>query len=703
MNKFFIVCLFLLSLPSMKLLADKKSIDKIQFANPAIKYRPLKMLHENLDTAVVARLKQLGYGGIVTNVSYNNYLKSPDNWKRFQDVISYAINTLGVRIWLYDELGYPSGAAGGLVLKEHPQLEAQGLAVIKKEIDASEQVFIPHPVGHKDVIFVHSYKMNGDKPDFTDQGEDLLNYVDESGNLKWTAPHDGLKRTVYYFVRKPYYEGTHATANWTAKRRYINVMEKTATEYFVDITHKQYYQYVGKYFGKGIEAFFTDEPSYLGTYFTGHNPPGNPPVEDELFPNFLLLLTLNWGNYFPDEFKKRCGYDLLLHLPYLITDDSKQAQKVRMDYYRTLAELFAENYFGTINAFCNRTGVASSGHLLLEEHLFFHPVFEGDLMMMYKNMGYPGIDLLTAHPATAKDWGVTMAKMARSVADFYGKKHVMSEISDAFDTEKADLYGRMAAVGVQFAYGIDYFNSYYNTNNMNDTENRLFTDYIGRVGYMTGQGKRTPKIAVFYPIETIWAHTFPSMSLEPSDFNHKAVEISDNFKNLAMTLVENQIDFDYWGTAQILEAKITDGSFMSPAGNGFSVLIIPAHAILGEKVLSKIKQFEKAGGTIISVSNINDAPDLVRKHIALPLQIEGHYPEIVSSHRHADKFDLFLFVNTGDTPRSFECVSQAKGDICRIWNPLTGDVESLKVERTKDSAKFTISLEKWQTVIVTLE
>ena len=42
---------------------------------------------------------------------------------------------LGMVVWIYDEQGYPSGAAGGLVLAENPDFEATELA-----LDASQPI-----------------------------------------------------------------------------------------------------------------------------------------------------------------------------------------------------------------------------------------------------------------------------------------------------------------------------------------------------------------------------------------------------------------------------------------------------------------------------------------------------------------------------------------------------------------------------------
>ena len=59
-----------------------------------------------------------GLGGVVCNVAFQGYLDSDQNWRNLVAVVE-ACHELGMVVWIYDEQGYPSGAAGGLVLKEN--------------------------------------------------------------------------------------------------------------------------------------------------------------------------------------------------------------------------------------------------------------------------------------------------------------------------------------------------------------------------------------------------------------------------------------------------------------------------------------------------------------------------------------------------------------------------------------------------------
>ncbi|MGD9556692.1 MAG: glycosyl hydrolase [Mangrovibacterium sp.] len=691
-------------------------------------FRPLRIIHNNLDSALIDKLAEYGYGGLVTNVSFENYLKSKENWEKFQKFIQYAIDRKGMRIWLYDEKGYPSGTAGGQVLAEYPEFEAQGLAVITEKENNHGEVIINHPKGHGKVIFIRAYRKAETELEL-DQMIDLMRFTDENGNLRWNAPKGDW--IIYYLVQKPFYEATHAAHNWAEKRRYINIMEKDAANHFIASTHEKYYKHVGKYFGKGIEAFFTDEPSLLGTYFTGYDPPRTPPVLDTPDTDFKLYPTLNWSNFFLNEFTIRRGYDLYPYLPYLFSDENDKARLVRRDYYQTMTNLVAENYFEPLEKFCSRTGVASSGHLLLEENLYLHPVFEGDIMAMYRKMHFPGIDLLTAYPQKAMEWGSTAAKLASSVANYYGKRHVMSEISNAFDSDEAGIEGRIASVGVQFAYGIDIFNSYYSHDKMSKTENRQLTDYIGRVGYLLSHGKRVPQIAIYYPIESIWENTFPSMTLNPQGFDQRAVSISNNFKKLAKNLIENHIDFDYMSNSEILQCKIEGDKMITPSGGEFELLIIPMATFLPSDLLNKIEQLARNGVKIIIQDKLflkDDMADQTNKflrnilnHIHVQnadsleklvalsgemvkpkVYLDPGNKEVMMLHKCSSSVDLYFFVNTGES-RTFKVKFYSSGSHVKLWDPHTGKVCLVDIKNCGDEITTELTLEKWRSALISIE
>jgi hypothetical protein len=113
---------------------------KEPFHKPPGRYQVLQIIHNfdsfGRDEATLRQrmkwLKATGIGGLVCNVSFNDYMRSEEQWRIFLTGVKVA-EELGLHLWLYDEDGYPSGAAGGLVLERNPNTEAIGLV---RKVDA---------------------------------------------------------------------------------------------------------------------------------------------------------------------------------------------------------------------------------------------------------------------------------------------------------------------------------------------------------------------------------------------------------------------------------------------------------------------------------------------------------------------------------------------------------------------------------------
>lgn len=104
------------------------------FITPLASDRPLQFVPsfeewcgetEGTMRAGFLRLQALGIGGIVLTVSLTDYLVNAHAWEVLHRGVVLA-HDMGFKVWIYDEKGYPSGSAGGLVLKRTPSGEAEG-------------------------------------------------------------------------------------------------------------------------------------------------------------------------------------------------------------------------------------------------------------------------------------------------------------------------------------------------------------------------------------------------------------------------------------------------------------------------------------------------------------------------------------------------------------------------------------------------
>ena len=119
-------------------IASGQSAPTADFAHPPAGSRILKIIHSWPDDpaaqdALIQRLAGQGFGGVVCNVSFKEYLVSDAKWKAFTRAVEEA-KKAGFALWLYDEKGYPSGTAGGIVLRGHPEWEARGLLISDAEV-----------------------------------------------------------------------------------------------------------------------------------------------------------------------------------------------------------------------------------------------------------------------------------------------------------------------------------------------------------------------------------------------------------------------------------------------------------------------------------------------------------------------------------------------------------------------------------------
>ena len=102
----------------------KETIKK--FKNPPREYGIYPIIHGDMENwrELLPYHKECGFAGVAANPKWDNaYPHNQAAWDRFAEGCrAYAAE--GMKLWLYDEKGYPSGTAGGAVLDKYPELEA---------------------------------------------------------------------------------------------------------------------------------------------------------------------------------------------------------------------------------------------------------------------------------------------------------------------------------------------------------------------------------------------------------------------------------------------------------------------------------------------------------------------------------------------------------------------------------------------------
>lgn len=577
-------------------------------ADPA--YGPLPIIHEvghlvghdptQVDEArfiqVLREWPQRGISGVVCNVSLTNYLRDEGAWKIFTTFVRAAMS-LGLRIWVYDESGYPSGTAGGQVVRQRPELEAVGLVQLCDTVGPGP-VRLPAPRAFAYAVSAYA-TVDG-------QTVDLSGCFRADGTWTWTAP--AQVRVERYVCRRAF-EGTHATLNVSAVRRYINVLEPEATQAFLASTHAQYAARLSELWGR-VEAVFTDEPSFM----TAFQPPlpdryvGRIPVEDEPDPLVQPLPMLPWWRALPQAFRRAYGYDILPHLALLFHQESPTngvaASRVRQDFHELVARQFATAYFGPQQAYLEPDGIALTGHLLHEELFWHHAACSGSALLTLAQLRIPGCDILSCDPAMIIDtMRLLTPKYASSVGHLCRRTEIMTEYSDWEERNRghyATLSQRRGTAGLLGVLGITTFTSYLGWKEFAPEERDQHARCVARICAAVRQGTHQAGVALLYPIRSVWARFEPVDRWQgPQERPAWLQELESACYDVARMLLSKQRDFDFVDEDLLLRATLHQGAWHI-ADETFTVLVLPPGTLLAERVAERIAAFLRSGGTVVA-------------------------------------------------------------------------------------------------------
>lgn len=566
--------------------------------NPGADLRPLQIVHgvpaQQADDAGMAALKDLGLGGIVCNVDFNQYMVSQAHWETLTTAVE-ACRKAGLVVWIYDEDGYPSAAAGGLVLKQNPSYEALALTY-----DPSR----PEP-----------------------------------------------------FALRPAYEHTHASNNYYAARRYPNLIDEPAIRCFIELTHQAYWDRLKDYFGTTIKAFFTDEPSLMAVNI-GPLPDDvrtKVRVADPLDPNVRPLPSVPWVRDLPEQYRKRYGEDLLPVRKSLFEGTSDADRRVRRQFWSLIADLTADRYFGQIHRWTQAHRVASSGHTLWEETPLHQVPLEGNALKVLMQMDIPGLDMLSSDPEAVIHSGWLTATLPASAAVFNGGRRVMTEVSDFSQTMAgrgpASLGEMQATAAWQAALGVTEFTLYYGYRQRQPDDYRRYCEYVGRLNAVLREAKFAPSALLYYPIYDLWPEYLPvAEKLTQDSQSRRLQEIVNSFQGLGQRMLRRQVPFELVDHELLAKAEIRDGELWI-AGYPFAAIVLPAHVELPEPAASIVNRFKTEGGKVFSDETAKAKIDFDSLAACSPdTRLTPANERIVAGRFRRDGRDICILVNVAATP-----------------------------------------------------
>ena len=307
-----------------------------------------------------------------------------DWYKMIRDLVREG-ERLGMYMWLYDEDPYPSGAAGGMVMAERPELAACYIKYNEKPAEIkSGGLWL---ISHEKVIWAGMIPVNRySKPiEITDRiGVIRKDWAMTRWDSRYYYPDAPLVNCPRAETINQYYaliipcipenyklialtmEKAGADGPWGALP---DLLHKDCFNVFRKLSLDKYDSYVGKYYGETIPGIFTDEAK----------PHGGTPITDEMFTLFY----------------KEYGYDLREKLYQLFGEPlTDEYIKTRIHYRQWVKDRFLKVFLEPYKKYCKSKNLWLVGHMSPEDDPCQEAVSIGSVMPIMKFLSFPGTDLI---------------------------------------------------------------------------------------------------------------------------------------------------------------------------------------------------------------------------------------------------------------------------------------------------------------------
>ncbi|MCX8171471.1 MAG: glycosyl hydrolase [Candidatus Bathyarchaeota archaeon] len=673
------------------------------FKSPPPEYRgaPFWSINDYLNPEEAARQIALldygGYGGAFFHAREG--LATPflsDEWfKSFEAALNEA-KKRGMFVWIYDELWWPSGFAGGIIPALGPKYRAKALIAVPSE----------RAYNGGEILATFKCKLNGEglpceymtaKPNEVGGDYIYLSFI------SYTAP---LGET------------------WFSGMSYVDLLSAEVVGKFLEVAYAPYVERFRGDIGKSIPGVFTDEPNISSSrpIISGFGEHISIPPRGPRFPIF----TLPWTDDIVERFRRSYGYNILDKLPELLFDVGNYL-KTRYDYWKTVMMMFLEAFSKQIYEWCDKNGLKFTGHYLAEDSLLSQLLCGGAVMPHYEYQHVPGIDHLGMHV-----WGSLLtAKQVSSVANQLEKRRVLCETYGC--TGNYPSFADRKWIGDWlYAMGVNLLNHHLVPYSMRGRRkrdyglnfhwsqpwwkyNRIIEDYFARLSYMLSIGRRVVNVLMIHPIGSAWA-AFSPLNVS------KVRELNDLLMALLRSLLSLHVDFDLGD--ETLMAKyggVKDGKLLV-GKMSYDAVIIPPSLTLEESTVKLLQRFVESGGKLIAISPkpflvggersekimdlLNKAVNVDRidkasinealKNIPRPIMIEGDEEGDILYHLRLDEESglliLFLANTSREKPHSIRLFIDGLFKV-EEWDAISGERRIHPSEATCGKTTWSINLE----------
>lgn len=540
--------------------------------------------------------------------------------KPYFEEYRYAVESAkrrGMRVWLYDEGGWPSGGACGKVMQDHPEYARRKLDLRKIALKAGE-----------------TYKAKSDT---------LAAYIDGQEIADgFTASEDCT--VLEYYERVLCFDSIGIPD-------IPDVTRKEAVDYFLEITHEAYKPYLQEFFGSTMPAVFSDEPKG----------PSPIPFRAELEEAFL----------------RKHGYSIRPYLPYLLTDGQmpEDAARAKIAWLDLAADFFCQNYLQNERAWCHENGLLFTGHVGGDHSVacvfarcgYYH------ILRALRSFDIPGIDVIwrqiyptyinNGRDPTDCNNGI-FPRFASSAASQIGARRVMTESMGVYGAGTTFNDVRYV-LGYQAVRGVNLFNifgtSYSRKGFHMMGEMPFFTEkhacyrdlpalnrYVERLSYLASLGERASDVAYYLPVPDLWVD---GMLLDSARATNKLGDLLED-ENVLFDVIDDDVLRVSSETAQ--SGRISMGKA------SYHTVILPYCRYMPEESKETLRRFMAGGGKVFIVSEemidgLSDAVYVKSPEGILPraFKISGDTEKIRLGIRKAEGGNLYILFNESENAKAF--------------------------------------------------
>jgi hypothetical protein len=569
----------------------------------------IQSLAHDLDT-----MKSLGFHAVTAQAGggmTTTYL-TPEYFAFFKQFALEA-KKRDMKVWIVDDIGYPSGFAGGYFTKEKPELRMQALSLGQRfPVKGGET--LNQAVG-PDAVAGVAVSATGER----------VAVPIANGNIAWTASAGGdwtVMVVEHVFRTSPTRSDANPTHAKDSSNSLEDYMNPEATAAYLEHTHQGYYNAMPELFGTTILGFRGDEPDYS-------------------------IAGLPWTEKFFDTFQQVKGYDIRPYLgaillsqgggrarppaaspgaaaapqsdpafipagppmpPAKLTDAELRAKG---DYYDVFSQMFRDGFFKPQGLWCAAHGVEYQVHLNHEEMEMDLVRSEGDFLRDMKYVEEPGIDSIWHQIWT--DTVSDFPRLASSAAHVYGHPRAFTETFAAYRPEPDATMARYI-LNEEVVRGVNVIETmFYPATSpadafgppatapatpgaparprggpsalMRDPGWPALMQYLERLTYVMSMGRPAATVALYIPSSSMW-------------LNDAASDTA--FVSTERMLAERQIDFDIINQdALATDLRAGPGYLASMSGNQYRTVIIPSAAVLTQMELDRLKALAKGGGKVL--------------------------------------------------------------------------------------------------------